>query len=343
MKIALNASSLSSGHKTRGIGFYTKHLLEHLKTQKDIEVEEFSTIQEVTSTDVVHYPSFDFFFKTLQINTQFPTVITIHDVTPLVFSKHYPPGIKGRLNFHFQKKSVQKAQAIITDSEASKKDIHKYLGISSDKIFVTYLAPAEHFKKITDKKLFDSIRKKYHLPETFFLFTGNVNWNKNLINMTQACVEEGKDLVLLGGSFESTTNLDHPEMRSYKEFLEKFKDNPLVHTFGFTPNEDLVVIMNMATALLLPSFYEGFGLTILEAQTCGIPVITSNTSSMPEVAGDGAVFVDPYKIQSIRDALGKVSIAKNKEELIKLGLENVKRFSWDKCAKETIDVYKKVI
>lgn len=343
MRVALNTSSLVSGHKTRGIGFYTKYLIEHLKQQKDIQVEEFCFLNEVTKADVVHYPSFDFFFKTLGVSSKYPTVVTIHDVTPLVFPQHYPPGIKGRIRFLFQKKTVQRAQAIITDSEASKKDIEKYLGVKKDKIFVTYLAPAKHFKKLHDKKLFDVIRKKYNLPNTFFLFTGNVNWNKNLINMTQACIEEEKDLVLVGGSFDSSDNLDHPEMKSYKEFLKRYKNNSLVHTFGFVPNEDLVVIMNMATALLLPSFYEGFGLTILEAQACGTPVITSKTSSMPEVAGEAALFVDPYKVGSIRGAIQYLSSSDIKDDLIEKGYENVKRFSWDKCAKETIDVYKKVI
>lgn len=344
IKISINSSPLSSGHKTRGIGFYTKNLLAYLKQIPELEIIEFTKLSEVKKTDVIHFPYFDLFQHSLSGNLKFPTVVTVHDVIPLVFPQHYPPGIKGFINLQLQKFSLKKMSAIITDSEASKKDIIKYLGIKPEKVYVIYLAPAGHFKIIDDKAELKKTAAKFQLPEKFALFSGSVNWNKNLLNLTASCLRAKIDLVLIGKDFESQDNLNHPEKRSYKQFLEKYSQNPLVHIKGFVEDEDLVKITNLATLVLLPSFYEGFGLPIVEAQACGIPVITSNMSSMPEAAGDGALFVNPKDVSQISQAI--LEIINNPgvvENLREKGLENIKRFSWKKVALDTIKVYRQIL
>jgi len=344
MKIAINSLPLTTGHKTRGIGFYTRILLESLVKIPGIEVIEFNNIKDVKDAEVVHFPFFDLFFRSLPIQQKFPTVVTIHDVTPLIFSKNFPPGIKGRLNFFWQKIALNSVKAVITDSLSSKKDINKYLGVPESKIFSIPLAPARHFQQIKDSQFLKNIRDKYDLPKQFVLYTGNINWNKNLINLSQACIESGVDLVLLGSGFEKKEGLDHAELSSYKEFLSKYSNNPKIHIKGFVPDEDLVAILNQAEILLLPSFYEGFGLPILEAQACGVPVITSNLSSMPEVAGEGAILVDPQSVTSVSQAINNIlSNTQIRDNLIRLGLENVKKYSWEQTARETAEVYHSVI
>lgn len=344
INISINSSPLSSGHKTRGIGFYTKNLLAYLKQVPELRVTEFTKLSEIKETDVVHFPFFDLFQHSLSWNLKFPTVVTVHDVTPLVFPEHYPPGIKGSINLQLQKFSLKKAGAIITDSEASKQDIIRYFGIKPEKIYVIYLAPAEHFKVIDNKTELKKTGTKFELPEKFALFSGSANWNKNLLNLTESCLRAKMDLVLVGKDFENQNDLDHTERKSYRQFLEKYSKNPLVHIKGFVENDDLVKITNLATLVLLPSFYEGFGLPIVEAQACGIPVITGNIASMPEVAGDGALFIDPDNVNQISQAI--LEITENPEvalNLKKKGLENIKRFSWKKVAIETLAVYKQVL
>lgn len=343
-KVAFNISPLAGDHEVRGIGTYTKNLLTALKKLDEVEIQEFSDIEKIKDADVVHYPFFDLFSHTLPVIKKFPTVVTIHDVIPLAFPKAFPPGIKGFLNNFLQKISLNNVAAVITDSEASRKDIREYLGVASKKIYVVPLAPSPHFKAIDDKTVLNNVKRKYSLPDKFALFTGSVNFNKNLLNLTEGVIKAEIDIVFVGKGFETRNNLNHPELRSFAVFLEKFAHHPRVHILGFVKEEDLVAITNLAQVLLLPSLKEGFGLPILEAQACGTPVITSETSSMPEVAGDGALFVNPYNIVEIANAIVKVLYDdKLRDQLIRKGFENVKRFSWEKTAANTVKVYRYVL
>ncbi|RJQ27582.1 glycosyltransferase family 1 protein [Candidatus Parcubacteria bacterium] len=343
MKVAFCSLPLSTGHNIRGIGAYTKNLLEALKKDPEIEVQEFSEISEIDNSDIAHYPFFDLFQRSLPLLKKFPTVVTIHDVTPLVFPEHYPSGLKGSVNLLRQKLALKNVKSIITDSESSKKDIVRYLSINSQDVHVIPLAASGEFKQIDNIKLLNEVSFKYLLPKKFVLYTGNINWNKNLMNLALACEDVGVNLVLVGSGFDQRENLDHPELKSFKVFLERFGKDPDKHVLGFVPTADLVAVMNLAQVVLLPSFYEGFGLPILEAQACGTPVITSNISSMPEVAGEGALFVNPSSVSSINKAL--VDVVKNKflrENLVEKGFENIKKFSWEKTAKETIALYREI-
>lgn len=343
LKLAFDVSPLNTGHKTRGIGSYTQNLLNELKKNPELEIQEFIDLKEVKTADVVHLPYFDLFKHTLPIKKRFPFVVTIHDVTPLIFPDNYPKGIKGSFNYEFQKLALKNVSAVITDSVASKKDIATFLKLSLDKIYSIYLAPSPEFKIIKDKEYLSSIKQKYQLPDEFVLYTGNVNWNKNLLNIAQACKKADISLVLVGSGFDQKQNLNHPELRSFKEFINLYENDPMIKMIGYIDKEDLVGIMNLASMLMLVSFYEGFGLPILEAQACGVPVITSNVSSMPEVLGEGGMLVDPYNVEEIADAMIRVLDKDLRFKIQDLGLDNVKRFSWEKCAKETLIVYESVI
>ncbi len=344
MRVGFNILPLQSGHRVRGMGVYARNLLEQLKRNKDIEIVEFLDEKELRNIDLVHYPYFDLFFRSLPLKKKYPTVVTIPDVTPLVFPKHYPPGIRGNLRNKLQRFALKSVKAVITLSEWSKKDIVKYLNVKEGKIFPIYLAVSQMYKEISNKRLLEGVKKKYQFPEKFAIFVGNVNYNKNLINIAKACVKTDLDLYLIGKSFEDKDPAIHAELQYYGKFLQEFLGNSRIHFLGFVEDDELVKIYNLASVLVTPSFYEGFGLTILEAQACGCPVVTSNTSSLPEVAGAGALLVNPEKLEDITEAIYKIIDDKKfRDELIEKGLENVRRFSWEETAQKTIEVYRQVL
>lgn len=344
MKIALDISGMDEMSKKRGIGFYTENLIEALRKYTNADVKLIDENNERYQADIIHFPYFDMFKATLKIKQSIPTVVTIHDVIPLIFPRHYPPGIRGAINLLRQKLTLKKVNAVITDSLCSEKDLERYLNVNSHKIHTTLLAPAESFKLINDNNLLEKFKKKHSLPDSFVLFVGNINWNKNLINLTQACINANVDIYLIGAGFSKTGNLEHVELKSFKEFVNKFSNHSKVHTHGFISNEELVYFYNLATIYLMPSFYEGFGLPILEAQACGTPVITSNISSTVEISGDSALLVDPYNVDEITNAITQILKDRNlRNDLINKGFENSKKYSWEKTALDTYKVYEQVI
>ena len=260
-----------------------------------------------------------------------------------MFQNHYPVGMRGRIAFIQQKRSLKYVKAVITISESAKEDIVRYLDVDPKKVFPIHLGVGNNFVAIKNKEILNEVKKRYELPDQFALYIGNVNWNKNLINIVEGCLKANIPLVLIGKSFEDHDDLNHPELRSYKKFLQLYDKHPLVIKMGFLENDLVIKIMNLATVLLLPSYYEGFGLPIIESQACGLPVITSQISSMPEVAGDGAVLVDPYNSVVIADAISKIRDDNRfREMLIIKGFQNSKKFSWKITAEETAKVYKNV-
>ncbi len=345
INLGFNTTPLNSAQKVRGMGEYAKNLLHELNKLPQLKIEEFQDQKELKNVDLMHFPFFDLFFNMLPLQKKFPTVVTIPDVIPLIYSSQYPKGIKGLFKLNLQKIALKNVKAVITISENSKKDIVKFLKIPPDKIFVTLLAPSSDFKQIKDKNALNKIKAKYNLPDRFVLFGGNINWNKNLLNTVQGCIEANVDIVLRGKGFEKVAeNLNHPELANFRQFLENYKNHPKIHIINFVSLEDLKGLYNLSEAVLLTSFYEGFGLPILEAQACGIPVITSNTSSMPEVAGKGALFINPSSVNEIKNAVKNIIENKKlKSDLLVKGYENVKHFSWEKTALETLKIYEMVL
>ena len=179
MRVAINTFPLKSGHKNRGTGYYTRYLLEYLKKNGSVEIEEFSKLSSLKDVDVVHYPWFDLYFHTLPIIKRFPTIVTIHDVIPLLFPKYYPVGWKGRINLSLQKLALGNCKFIITDSQSSKIDILKYLKVSEEKIIVIPLAADSIFRVLNNPQPL-RIKRKYNLPNQFLMYVGDANWSKNL-------------------------------------------------------------------------------------------------------------------------------------------------------------------
>ncbi|MDP3973547.1 MAG: glycosyltransferase family 1 protein [Candidatus Daviesbacteria bacterium] len=353
IKVAISKYPLISAHKKRGIGYYTQNLIDQLKKDKSISIQEFVNQSEVKDTDVIHYPWFDLYSHTLPIKNKFPTVVTIHDVIPLIFRKNYPVGIKGKFNFFLQKISLNNCRAIITDSEASKKDIKKYLKIEDEKIFIVYLAVDESFKKINESQLI-RLRRKYHLPQRFILYSGDANWTKNLPFLVKGFKNlvniKGYDdikLVLISDVFlKKLDNIDHPELNSLKDTLKFIETNleGKVITPGFVEKDELVAFYNLATVYVQPSLYEGFGLPILQALACGTPTVSSSAGSLPEVGGKTALYFDPNNLEQFSSLLKEtINDESLRSRLTILGLEQAKKFSWEKVAAETKNVYLKAL
>lgn len=347
MKVAIDISPLKSAHQFRGIGAYTKNLIKALQLIKvaDFEIVLVEKGEIPKDCDLIHYPYFDLFFMTLPLVRKKKTMVTIHDTTPLVFPEHYPPGIKGRLRLKAQKLALKTASGVIADSKNSKKDIAQYLDYSKEKIYVVYLAAADIFQPIKETKQLEKVKKKYKLPNQFILYVGDVNYNKNILSLVKACKSIKIPLVIVGKqAVQKEFDKSHIENQPLVQLIKLYGKDPKVIRVGFVPDEDLVALYNLATIYCQPSFYEGFGLPVLEAMACGTPVVTSKKASLPEITGKAAVFVDPYDINDIANGL-TVAIDDEdlREDLIARGLKQAKKFSWEQVANETYKVYQKVL
>lgn len=338
MKVALDISPLKSGHSIRGIGSYTASLQEALtKTKSDLEIVDFEKSPN-EKVDLIHFPYFDLFFHTLPIKKTCKRIVTIHDVIPLVSPNHFPTGIKGKLNLFLQKAALKNTDLVICDSKSSKKDVIKILGYPEEKIRVIYLAPDSSFRKLEPKNI-QKIASYYNLPEKFALYVGDVNWNKNVKGLLKAVKIANAPLVLVGATF---TNEQTPEVREINELITSLEIGGNVIKTGFIPKEDLVCLYNLASVTVLPSFYEGFGLPVLESMACGTQVVCADNSSLSEISGKLANYCNPKDSGDIAQKI-KESLNLTKKALDKLEpklISHSKKYSWEKVAAETVEAYR---
>ena len=354
IRVYINEGPLKNGNAFRGVGEYTRNLIEALGKKKNLRL-----VKANEDPEIVHYPYFDPFFLTLPLIKRRPTVVTIHDVISLIYPEYYPKGIRGWLKFQIQKFSLKSVAAVITDSKSSKKDIINYLEFPEERTFVIPLASGEEFKKIEAEDLKLKVKKKYNLPERFILYVGDVNWNKNVEGLIRAfkhliSTSEVSPRVKLGGPSTSEVKLflvgkafedkNLPEMRLILQLIKELNLIDKIKILGYVSTKDLVGIYNLATVYCQPSFYEGFGLPVLEAMACGCPVVAANASSLPEICGKAALMVDPYDINDIAEKIWEVISDKEiKDKLVRRGPAQAKQFSWEKTAYETYKVYQKVV
>jgi glycosyltransferase involved in cell wall biosynthesis len=346
MNIYIDISPLESGHKVRGVGFYLSRLKAALETYFPQHSYHFFTDSLPQTQDVVHVPYFDPFFLSLPFNKPKKTVVTVHDLTPLVFPELFPIGIKGRIKWEVQKRALKGVNHIITDSEASKKDIIRLAGIKGDNISVVYLAAGEEFKKIRNSKFeIRNLREKYRLPEKFALYVGDVTPNKNLLSLIDAIIDTQIPLVMVGKAL-TDTRYDHTNPWNRDQILvqKKIKEYPnLFYPLGFVQTEDLVTLYNIAILAVVPSLYEGFGLPILEAMQCGCPVVTTQGGSLPEVAGDASEVADGFDKNALANSIQNVWENEELQQTLKQkGLVQAKKFSWKNTAEQTLHVYEKM-
>jgi len=268
-----------------------------------------------------------------------PTVLTVHD---LIFRRF--PQYHKRLNYWYLDLAmplyVRRADAIITISECSRRDLIAAYGVPPEKVRVIYEAAAPQFAPPAADEV-ARVRAQYGLPERFLLTVGTIEPRKNLSRLLEAF-----EILARQGEVEAWVIVGRPGWL-YDDFfarLEASSCRDQVILTGFVPDEDLPAVNAAATVAVLPSLYEGFGLPVLEAMACGTPVVCSNVSSLPELGGDAARYFDPADVEAMVAALEKVlADGALRDEMRRRGLEQAARFSWKRTARETRALYERLI
>lgn len=287
----------------------------------------------------------DLFFSPTHYIPRFSPVkriVTIFDLSYLHYPQFFLKNDLYKLT-NWTKTSILNSDHIITISQSTKADIRRNYKVNQKKITVCYPGfNSETFKPVTDKSKIDNVKEKYRIDSPYILFIGTVQPRKNIKRLIESFVKiDNLKLVVVGKikgegrqgwMFEDIVEL--PEKLGIKE--------KIIFT-GFVPNEEMLYLLNGAEAFALPSLWEGFGIPVVDAMACGLPVIVSNTSSLPEVAGKGGLLVNPESITQIEQAIRLISSDKKlRAKLAKLALEQARKFSWKKMAKETIKVFETV-
>ncbi|MEW6320270.1 MAG: glycosyltransferase family 1 protein [Acidobacteriota bacterium] len=270
------------------------------------------------------------------------SVVTIHDCIHLMFPQYLP----NRGAYLYARGSIwsaaRKADRVLTVSEASKRDILRFVDIPADKVSVIYNAIDERFLQPPGEEQMERARQRFQLDRPFVLYVGNIKPHKNVERLIDAfgrARAEGLDdlrLVIVGDEISK-----YPALR---QAVHRHRLDKHVRFLGFQPLETLAAFYRLARAFVFPSLYEGFGLPPLEAMACGAPVVVSNVSSLPEVAGDAALLVDPYDPSAIGEAMRRaVTDEALRAELVARGRARVAAFSWAKSAAAIHRIYMEIL
>lgn len=373
MKIGIDISQIV--HEGTGVATYSRELVSHLlinnsqnkfllfgqSLRKKSILEEFYSKVSTSNTQKSFWPippkvsnvlfnqlhlPIEYFTGSLDIfhssdwtapSSRSLKITTIHDLIIYKYPESSHPEI-----IAVQKKRLgwvkKECDLILADSQSTKKDIIEILGIKESKIRVIYLAASEQYSLWRNKSQEEIIREvqrvrsKYRLSRPYFLTVGTKEPRKNLIKLVEA--------------FKNSKVIDCELVMVGKQgWGEANETSDLIKSVGYISQEDLPGLYAGALAYLYPSLYEGFGVPILEAMSCGCPVLTSNISSMPEVGGKAAIYVEPTKVTDIVDKLtylANLSSAK-RETLKDLGLRQAEKFSWKQTAMETLKSYEDLV
>jgi glycosyltransferase involved in cell wall biosynthesis len=269
--------------------------------------------------------------------SRYPNVITICDVTPLIY-----PGTHGRMNVWHHRYLLpgilKRAAAIVTISESSRRDIVRIFGVPEEKVTVTYLAADSRYRPEPEGTPGEEVAR---LPRPYLLNVGTLEPRKNLDGLLRAFAlarHRGipHKLVVTGARGWGKSRL--------AALVQELDLGESVIFTGFVEDHDLPHLYAGADFFVYPSLYEGFGLPPLEAMACGVPVITSNVSSLPEVTGDAALLIDPASDGELADAMVRLAgDAGLRDDLRARGLVRAGLFSWQKAAQETLEVYRRVV
>ncbi|MEX2110703.1 MAG: glycosyltransferase family 1 protein [Gemmatimonadaceae bacterium] len=289
-------------------------------------LEDFGRIS--SDSDLVHSPA-----VMVSPHGRLPIIVTVHDMTVVLFRQHH----NRRTSWLFRlglRQAIRRGATFIASSNATASDLMRIAGVASDRVFVTPLAADSRFRPTVDP----SVLSRYGLEQPYILYVGTLEPRKGvdkLIRAFAALDASGPKLVIAGkqGWF-------------YKDLFETVRVQGLdsrVHFLGFVPDGDLPALMAGAQVFVYPSAYEGFGLPVLEAMQCGTPVITTNVSSLPEVAGEAALMVPPEDVSALTKALRRVlDEPQLREEMRGRGLRQAAGFSWQRTAALTAEVYEHV-
>lgn len=293
--------------------------------------------------DVLHCTS-----NTGPIFCKVPLVTTLHDIIYLesisIFKKDgtWYQKLGNMYRRYFVPPVIKRSKKVITVSNYEKNRINKYFGFKDNRLTAIYNGVGEHFKKVTNIEVLHTVKTEFGLPDNFFFFLGNTDPKKNTIGVLRAFSEFNSiypnkfKLVML--------DYDEDELRRILHSIDAPELRELIHLTGYVPNEKLPAIISQCTVFLYPSLRESFGIPILEGMACGVPVITSNTSSMPEVAGkNAALIIDPFNPKEITRAMQNLVEDKMLARVLsERGIERAKDFSWQTMAKNVLELYENV-
>ena len=293
--------------------------------------------------DVLHCTS-----NTGPIFSKVPLVTTLHDIIYLesisIFKKAgtWYQKLGNMYRRYFVPPVIKKSKKVITVSNYEKNRINKYFGFQDDRLTAVYNGVGEHFEKVTNTAVLTAIKEEFNLPDKYFFFLGNTDPKKNTIGVLRAFADfntkyPGKyHLVML--------DYDEHELRRMLGEIGVPELRVLIHLTGYVPNEKLPAIISQCEVFLYPSLRESFGIPILEGMACGVPVITSNTSSMPEIAGENtALIIDPFKPKEISQAMQTLVEDKMLAQLLTMnGIARAKDFSWKLMAENVLTLYEDV-
>jgi glycosyltransferase involved in cell wall biosynthesis len=293
--------------------------------------EQISGVCKFRGLDVLHVPNFN-----IPLMFKGKMVTTIHDLIYLLFPESLPSVLAGWYARFMMGSVLRRSDSVIAVSSHTAGDLVKSFGDQySNKIKVIHEATSGEFSHVHEEKTKEDVKRRWGLPDKFILYVGSVKPHKNvstLIKVFEKIKARGLpyQLVICG-------RWDKKE-----DYLKaKIHENGIKYIGDEMPTEDLVVLYQMADVLVHLSLYEGFGLTVLEAMSCGTPVVTSNTSSIPEVAGLAAAVVPPKDVEQITDAVCNILTDESlRLKMIEAGYENIKRFSWEKTAASTLNIYR---
>lgn len=376
MKICIDARPLQNAHRTRGVGVFLRNLLPQIglaapdmevtlvtlkgkplpplfRLERRVETRRLERpnrfnwmADQIFLPGVVARSGAELFFATDFNSYLVPrkgrkVVSMAYDLIPFIFpetmaSQPLPVRVGWRTNFP----KLSKSTAVIAISQATKDDLVRLLGIEPDRVHVIY--PGIDHDLFNPARAGDAARRRevlarYGIAGRFLLYVGDSEWRKNLRRVLEALAGTGDDLkIVLAGKRALTDTTLHG-------WIEELSLRERVITPGYVPDADLPLLYGDAIAFVFPSLYEGFGFPIAEAMACGCPVISSNVSSMPEVAGEAALLVNPLSVAEIRAAMARVLTDNTlRERMAEAGLRQAVQFSWPRAARETLDVLKGV-
>lgn len=368
MRIAFDGTTLTPGRT--GVGYYTEHLLQHLAREVEATGDELVVISnqpiqteqplprhvrvhdghrfpirigwmqlraaralESLAPDVAHFTN-----GMVPAGSGVSTVVTIHDMSLRLYPRCHPVR-RLLLNRPLMHVAIRRASAIVTVSHNTRRDLLRLHDLAPDRVSVVHEAASPVFRPIRDRVRLETVRAKYGLPGRFILYVGTIEPRKNLGRLIDAFAQARAagiphELVCVGPYGWSSRDLAGR--------IERLGLSRHVHFTGYVPFEDLPVIYNLGELFVFPSLYEGFGLPVVEAMASGTPVLTANTSSLAEVAGDGAETVDPMNTEALAVAIRRLATDEAlRRDLAERGWRRSQAFSWARTAKDMLAVYQR--
>ncbi|SMD12931.1 glycosyltransferase family 4 protein [Pedobacter nyackensis] len=315
---------------------------------RELRAKSYFTWEQISLPAAVRRDKLDFLHSTCNTSALWlsvPLMLTLHDIIYLEKTDFKGTAYQNFGNIYRRlivPRIVKMSRIIVTVSNFEREAILKKLNLADGDVKVIYNAVSPKFTMAFEPEQIAEFRQCYSLPSSFILFLGNTAPKKNTVNVIKAYVEyrrrspDGLPLVIL----DFDKNLVF-------ELLEEMNAMDLQEAFlfpGYIPSEEMPQLYNSSTLFLYPSLRESFGLPILEAMACGVPVITSNTSSMPEVAADAALFVDPFDHLNITDQIDYIlSQPELMTEMKAKGVKRAAKFTWKSSAEQLLEVYQELI